>query len=260
MNKKLVALCLCVAILASALTAGTLAYFTDKEQVTNTMTIGNVSINIEEMAKNPAWEEGSTTEEKYIPFDNNTFTLYPLANELGYVSYNKMVYTFNTSKKTNEDNNAAYIRTIVLVEYNEDAANACNDDCCLDGVHYAYTEAKEYSLWGKKFHTSTTKKFGVMEVGGKEYNVVVCTAKDEQPIKVGEALEAINAVWLDKNLTQEQVAGFGDNVEVKVFSQGIQSEGLTHAQAMEALGEVNVANLNTWFGTDDAVINDIIGK
>jgi len=38
MNKKLVALMLCVAILASALTAGTIAWFTAEETMTNTFT------------------------------------------------------------------------------------------------------------------------------------------------------------------------------------------------------------------------------
>ena len=49
MKKKILALCLVVVLGITAVTGVTLAYFTDSEQVTNTMTIGDVKINIEEL-------------------------------------------------------------------------------------------------------------------------------------------------------------------------------------------------------------------
>lgn len=47
MKKKIVALCLIVALIAIAAT-GTLAYFTDRDEVTNTFTAGNVDIDLTE--------------------------------------------------------------------------------------------------------------------------------------------------------------------------------------------------------------------
>ena len=47
MKKKIMSLCLCLALAATAV-GGTLAYFTDSEQATNTMVIGNVEINVDE--------------------------------------------------------------------------------------------------------------------------------------------------------------------------------------------------------------------
>ena len=44
MKKKIVSLCLVVALAATAVIGGTLAYFTDTEEATNTITVGNVSI------------------------------------------------------------------------------------------------------------------------------------------------------------------------------------------------------------------------
>ena len=44
MKKKILALVLCVAMLAIALVGGTLAYFTDTDAAQNVMAVGNVAI------------------------------------------------------------------------------------------------------------------------------------------------------------------------------------------------------------------------
>ena len=46
MKKKIVAICLCVALLAIAIVGATLAYFTDTKSATNTFTVGNVKIDL----------------------------------------------------------------------------------------------------------------------------------------------------------------------------------------------------------------------
>lgn len=52
MKKKIVALCLVVALAATAIIGGTLAYFTDSEQADNVFTVGNVDITLTE----PNWD------------------------------------------------------------------------------------------------------------------------------------------------------------------------------------------------------------
>lgn len=52
MKKKILALSLCVVMLAVAIVGGTLAYFTDTDAATNTFTVGNVDIELTE----PNWE------------------------------------------------------------------------------------------------------------------------------------------------------------------------------------------------------------
>lgn len=49
MKKKLVAMCMVVCLSAIAIVGGTLAYFTDDEEATNTFTIGNVDITLTEL-------------------------------------------------------------------------------------------------------------------------------------------------------------------------------------------------------------------
>ncbi|MGN0798889.1 MAG: SipW-dependent-type signal peptide-containing protein, partial [Christensenellales bacterium] len=46
MKKKILTICLIVALAATAIIGGTLAYFTDTKEVTNTFTVGNVSIEL----------------------------------------------------------------------------------------------------------------------------------------------------------------------------------------------------------------------
>lgn len=55
MKKKIVSLCLVVAMLAIAIIGGSLAYFTDEDEAVNTFTVGNVDIDLDE----PAWDESA---------------------------------------------------------------------------------------------------------------------------------------------------------------------------------------------------------
>ena len=72
---------------------------------------------------------------------------------------------------------------------------------------------------------------------------------------------------MDKGITSEQIAGWADTkdgkveneVEVLVFSQGIQAESLEHDEAMAALGEITVEYVEALFAdenVEEAVIND----
>lgn len=57
MKKKIVSLCLVVALAATAVIGGTLAYFTDTQEATNTITTGDVSIALYESQ----WHRGAPT-------------------------------------------------------------------------------------------------------------------------------------------------------------------------------------------------------
>lgn len=56
MKKKLVTLCAALALCATAIVGGTLAYFTDNKTATNTFTVGNVEITLTE----PKWTDAET--------------------------------------------------------------------------------------------------------------------------------------------------------------------------------------------------------
>lgn len=72
MKKKIVSLCLVVALLAVAIGGATLAYFTDTDAATNTFTVGNVKIKLIEQ------ERGEKDGEKaLVDFEQNK-PLYPI--------------------------------------------------------------------------------------------------------------------------------------------------------------------------------------
>ena len=66
MKKKLLALVLVVALAATAVIGGTLAYFTDTDEAVNTFTLGNVKIDLQEVfdAHNAVLRPGSQTNNK----------------------------------------------------------------------------------------------------------------------------------------------------------------------------------------------------
>lgn len=72
MKKKIVTLCLVAALAVTAI-GGTLAYFTDTEEATNTFTVGNVDIELKE----DNWDEPDTV----IP--GETYAKDPVVNNIG---------------------------------------------------------------------------------------------------------------------------------------------------------------------------------
>lgn len=58
MQKKIIALCLVIALAATAVIGGTLAYFTDEDDATNTFTVGNVDITLTE----PNWNSSGSVD------------------------------------------------------------------------------------------------------------------------------------------------------------------------------------------------------
>ena len=275
MNKrKIMVMAMALAMCAILVVGGTLAYFTDDEQKTNTMVIGNVAINIEENVK----VEDENGNWVYDEFVDDEFTMYPVDSDTVYedlnAHYNKVVRTFNTSPSKDD----AYIRTIILFEKNDllPANYANQGNCCPPGLHFAYvSEAGRGACADGAISSGSTVEFDkdqVVTIEGEEYYVVVFTAADKAAIKYGESLHTINGVWMDKGIITEQIAGWGEDnkVNIIVYSQGIQTYDLEHDEAMEILGEVNQENLTKWLvdgydvnGTNvdaanEAVINDFV--
>lgn len=95
MKKKILAMSLCVVMLAIAIVGGTLAYFTDTKQATNTFTMGNVKITLDETnIKEPEGDRVAS----------NTYNVYPGA----VVTKDPTVH--------NVGKNNAYVRAVVTIE------------------------------------------------------------------------------------------------------------------------------------------------
>lgn len=107
MKKKILALSMCIALAAIAIVGASLAYFTDTKTATNTFTMGNVQIKLDETdIKNP---EGDRV-------TSNEYNVYP-----GLV-VDKDPTVHNTGK------NGAWVRAIVTIENGMNWLGLYNDN------------------------------------------------------------------------------------------------------------------------------------
>ena len=235
-KKKLVSLCLVLALVLTAVIGGTMAYFTDTEKASNIMTVGNVDINLEEYKM---LEDGT-----YEAFDSNeAVTMYPMTAEQGYVLNNKVVEVWNTSA---EDD--AYIRVLVAFEDISDKA--------AKNIRYAGWEGTGYEEQSKLYGTKG-EFYKELTIDGINYDVYVFNVVNGDAIPAGGKIYPLQSVWLDKDLEQKDLKG-DSNLNILVVAQGVQAANFnTAAEAFGATFPLTDENIISWFeAADNAVIND----
>ena len=145
MKRKLIAICLCVALAAVAVVGASLAYFTDTKSATNTFTVGNVEIKLIEskLHRQGSGGTGDTT----IPAPTQT------ASGMKYVEDGVKAFTDD--------------------EIKEDAKTYMNDYLAVKGQNMVPGEKIAKSPYDLVLYTCT--------IGGKTRVAVFCNR--EQPAK-----------------------------------------------------------------------------
>lgn len=235
MKKKILSLCLVVALAATAVIGGTLAYFTDTDNATNVMTMGNVEIDLEE-----TYEQDSTL----VPG----------------LDINKDVWV------ENEGTEEAYVRVHMAFPANMDDGDP-NFNASKNFLHWnfeaaSYADGKwsflpEYSTGnGYKGNGAGNWNFYTDTIGGVDYNIYVATYRTALAVG-GKTENALDKIYLDATvdgvtnaddsvtykdtkgneitLTSEQLK----NIQILVYAEGTQID--TFENAYDAL--------NTAFGT-----------
>lgn len=232
MKKKIISLCLVLALAATAVVGASLAYFTDTDAQKNTFTTGNVAIDL--------WEDfGSNSGiEKLIPATGSA-QAGTLKNGV-----DKEVYVDNTGS---ED---AYVRVhIAIPQILDDGADTFNAGNNV--LHFNYTKD---SIGEGKWDWSKAADDGKYEgnwnyyettINDVAYNVYVVTYTSV--LKNGQTtVDAMEQVYLDSKVTNEDItqikATLGDNWYIYVVAEGCQAEGFDNAYDA----------LNTSFGTPGA--------
>ena len=257
MNKKMVALMLCVALLASALTAGTLAYFTSTDNAVNTMTVGNVEIK---QLEEQRFYDDNGDFYTYGDFVNDQ-KLYPAvypqgADEYGYVNGEKTEYPYGENETIylrdedvvknaidkivsvkNTGSEDAYVRTWIAVEHNDEVADKIHFGTNEDGVIWGYgIEDVKMTIEGVNGGEETT-----YDVYGFVYSTVL---KPEE-----RTMPSLLQVWIDPSVTQEQmqtILGSDNELTIIAFSQAVQVAGF---EAAEDADDRTVAN-TAWDALD----------
>ena len=219
MKKKILTMCLVVALAATAIVGGTLAYFSDTDAQKNTFTTGNVAIDL--------WEDFGDNEdgiEELIPATGSA-QKGTLKNGI-----EKEVYVENTGSEE------AYVRVHIAIPAVLDDGNP-DFDASKNILHFNYDEesvAKGKWNWSDsiKGTTGSDWNFYTTTIDGVNYNVYVATY--ETALKEGDTtVNAIHQVYLDSETTNEDITKLketlGDNWYIYVVAEGTQKAGFDNA-------------------------------
>ena len=248
MKRKIIALCVVVAMLAVAIVGSTMAYFTDTDQAVNVMTIGNVKIEQFEQERDasgalvaftqmkplyPAVYPGNSTTDS-IPWDDAAN--WPVPNDIAWRTVEEnanVIDKFVTVKNTGKSD--AYVRTIIAFE--GDAINGTNIHIVCNG--------------SSSVDTGVTYKFiENVIINDVRYDVIVFTYNE--PLAAGEtSVPSLKQIYLDHTCGNEDVEAYGETYDVLVVTQAIQAKGFEPDGAVtisDDAARYATAALDTGFG------------
>ena len=275
MKKKALTLCLAVALAATAVVGGTMAYFTDTDDAVNVFTFGNVKIRQDEWQRDPETKaiEAFEDDKNVFPavlskLDKGDITVDGYSFKIRSLEGN---YVDKIVNVTNEGTEKAYVRTIIAVPSMngyDDSLNATENP-----LHWNYLDASDFNGTGWDWNgfnddafDPTTDKVADVNIDGVLYDLYIATYNSPldagattSPSMVGFYLD--DDVDCDENgyfsmqdgkridLSKYMKAGQDGKVtmEILVATQACQTEGF--ADAWEALdtcfGDITKDN-NPW--------------
>ena len=259
MKKKIVAICLCVALAAVAVVGASLAYFTDTKAATNTFTVGNVKINLIESRFHREGNDNSgdtsipdptqtASGMKYVTDGHKAFTDDEIkadaktyatdylavkgANMVPGRGVAKCPYVVNTGA------NDAYVRIRVMVP---SAANNDFVDVKAGGV--ITNQWCTTSLTCGEFKGSAQAGWPVIEKGvekdGMKYDVYTFTRTE--PLKAGAMTEwnVWNFIGINKDATSADIQKAVDAGAITATDKTMSLNVLVEADAIQAEGFAN---------------------
>lgn len=255
MKKKILALVLCVAMLAIAIAGGTLAYFTDEDAQMNVMTTGKVDIEQLEQQRDASGTLVDFVQDKpLMPMvdtraDKNAE---PVVN--GYFDpamknvVDKIITVKNTAEKPADPNNRnydAYVRTIIAFEtnkeYKENTTEVLRDGKTIFNTYIG--PLGDFELLNRDTIT----------INGVEYVLAVKVYEDALvPQQI--SYPSLRQIFLSPDANNEVALLFGDSYSIIALSQATQTAGFDSAdQALNAAfgildgeGKVDDAKLIEW--------------
>lgn len=258
MKKKIMAMCLVIAMAATAVIGGTLAYFTDTDSATNVMTLGNVDIKqVEEQRyfneEGDVWTMGDFVQDKpLMPMVDSrekgdaivvkdevagANVFHPKMNNV----VDKFVSVVNVAEEgaINQD---VYARTILAFETNKEY-KAGTDEVLRDGKEIFDT------------YIGTLGSFELLErdvitVDGVEY--VLAVKVYEEALAPGEkSAPSLKQIFMSPDANNEIATLFGNEYTILALSQATQTAGFEDAEealnaAFGNLETIDEAKLVEW--------------
>lgn len=235
MKKKILVACLCVALAVLTVAGTTLAYLTSKDTVTNTFTVGNVKITMDEAKVTtdgtPVVGADRVKANDYKLMPGHTYTKDPTVTVVkgSEEAYVRLKVTFNNAKNiiamctdpafadddpTGVENAYPLIRMVKFVEANAAKWDGIipdnmveTEDMLADAKYFAYDKTAD-TLTYYFYYTET--------VAAPDGNVVL-------PV-------LFNKITVPEWATGEQLAKL-DNFQIIAVAEAIQADGFANADA-----------------------------
>ncbi|MBQ6130503.1 hypothetical protein IJI72_02340 [Candidatus Saccharibacteria bacterium] len=246
-KKKTLAIASILGIGALLLSSRSLAYFTDKDNLSGVFTFGDVDIALSQQQRQVVNGEKTTTLEN---FQQNQ-ALYPVAGELGYTDSTWISTATNYADKIvtvkNTESTAAWIRAYVAVPATLDQGYTAFNGTG-SALHLDYGKTKNGTTAGKNWDWGTAETLHHFNttINGTDYHVYYA---DYMTTLAGGATSErlIQGLYLDSSvsvadsgtltLNGNELTGIttSSSIDCPVFVVAVQANGFTDAKtAVEA--------------------------
>ena len=259
MKKKIVALCLCVALAVVAIGGATLAYFTDTDEATNTFTAGGVMIGlIEQERDGQGGLQEFTQDQVLMPIVGSAQGEKDDLGQPVAANYVDKIVTIQNTGKSD-----AYARAYFAIPSAlDDGYETFNAGANV--LHFNFGNEDGASTYGVQWIWKHGDKWNYFEttIDGVAYNVYY--ADYYQPLAAGATTEQfVSGVYLDKSFNQQdgKYYAFGEEIDLSglisddgeltvkcpVKAVAVQAAGFASVDA--AITEAFGANYNPFGGT-----------
>ena len=258
MKKKILSLCLVLALAAVAIVGGTLAYFTDTDAETNTFSAGGVAIELIEQERGENGLQDFTQNKVLMPIvgsaqgEKDEYGQ-PIAKN--YVD--KMITIENTSKS--DAWVRAYFAMPAALDVGYETFNAGLNILHFNFGNKVAEDGTITTTYGNEWIWKNAEgnwNYFETNIDGVDYNVYY--ADYYRPLAAGETTEQfVSGVYLDKNVDMEDgkyvierngektvIEGFDGSAKCPVFAVAVQKAGFNSVE--EAVTEAFGANFNPW--------------
>ena len=256
MKKKLLAMCLVVALAATAVIGGTLAYFTDTDTETNTFTAGGVKIDLIEQ---------QVGENGLEPFEQDQVLMPIVGSAQGEKDqYGQPVaenYIDKIATIENKGKSDAYVRAYFAIPSAlDDGYDTFN--ASLNVLHFNFGNNNGVSTFGNEWNwknESGTWKYYETEIDGVKYNVyyadytkiLAAGATTEQFISgvyLDSHVDMVDGNYVDTRDPQADISILAGDVKCPVMAVAVQAAGFDNADA--AVEAAFGANFDPFEGTN----------
>lgn len=203
MKKKILAGALAVCMLATLVIGASLAYFTDTETATNTFTVGNVNITLDEAPVTKGEDSKWTADDKADRVQANTYNnVYPGAE----LPKDPRV----TLAATSSD---AFIRVKVTISSAADWQAACSAHKItnLADIFGGHVE----TLWARVGD-------GVVDT---DADTITFTYNHNAKVSAGTTATLFTSVTIPSAFTSAEMAAFGEKFTMVITADAIQADG-----------------------------------